>query len=134
MLMGGIQIRVLNGETDLNFGAIYENAVAQELTAHGFAVRYYNSSAFGEVDFLVEKDCAVLSIEVKSGKHYKRHRALDKLLECDEYGIESAFVFDDDAMESAGKVYYAPIYMVMFLQKDSLPATMIYDVGKPLEL
>ena len=43
-------------------------------------------------------------------------------------------MFDDDAMESAGKVYYAPIYLVMFLQKDSLPATMIYYVGKPLEL
>ena len=134
MLMGGIQIRVLNGETDLNFGAIYENAVAQELTAHGFAVRYYNSSAFGEVDFLVEKDCAVLPIEVKSGKHYKRHRALNRLLECDEYGIESAIVFDDDAMDAVGKVFYAPIYMVMFLKKDSLPASMIYDVGKPLEL
>ena len=134
MLMGGIQIRVLTGETDLNFGAIYENAVAQELTAHGFAVRYYNSSAFGEVDFLVEKDCAVLPIEVKSGKHYKRHRALDKLMECDEYGIESAIVFDDDAMEVVGKVFYAPIYMVMFLKKDSLPASMIYDVGKPLDL
>ena len=134
MLMGGIQIRVLNGETDLNFGAIYENAVAQELTAHGFAVRYYNSSTFGEVDFLVEKGCAVLPIEVKSGKHYKRHRALNRLMECSEYGIESAIVFDDDAMNVAGKVFYAPIYMVMFLKKDPLPVNMIYDVGKPLEL
>ena len=43
-------------------------------------------------------------------------------------------VFDDDAMDVVGKVFYAPIYMVMFLKKDSLPANMIYDIGKPLEL
>ena len=55
-------------------------------------------------------------------------------MECDEYRIESAIVFDDDAMDVVGKVFYAPIYMVMFLKKDSHPANMIYDVGKPLEL
>ena len=132
MLMGGIQIRVLNGETDLNFGAIYENAVAQELTAHGFAVRYYNSSAFGEVDFLVEKDCAVLPIEVKSGKHYKRHRALTHLLSDPEYDFPEAIVFDDDALKVEGRIRYMPIYMAMFLQKDVFPDKMIYDIGSPV--
>ena len=133
MLMGGIQMRVLNGEADMNFGAVYENAVAQELTAHGFAVRYYNSSSFGEVDFIVEKDCEVLPIEVKSGKHYKRHRALNKLMGSGEYGIASAIVFDDNAMDVVGNVFYAPIYMVMFLEKDTMPDTMVYDIGKPLQ-
>ena len=40
MYMGGIQVKILNGETEINFGSIYENAVAQELTAHGFAPTY----------------------------------------------------------------------------------------------
>ncbi len=134
MFMDGIQVRVLNGETDINFGALYENVVAQEMTAHGFEVKYYNSSAFGEVDFVVEKDGAVLPVEVKSGKHYKRHRALGRLLECPEYDIPSAVVFDDDAMSVSGRIFYAPVYMMMFLVKDVLPAKMIYEIGEPLRM
>ena len=130
----GIQLRILNSELDINFGSVYENAVAQELVAHGFLPSYYSSREHGEIDFVLETGGKILPIEVKSGKHYKRHRALNKLMECDEYGIESAIVFDDDAMDVVGKVFYAPIYMVMFLKKDSLPANMIYDIGKPLEL
>ena len=132
--MDGIQLRILNSELDINFGSVYENAVAQELVAHGFLPSYYSSREHGEIDFVLETGGKILPIEVKSGKHYKRHRALNKLMECDEYGIESAIVFDDDAMDVVGKVFYAPIYMVMFLRKDSLPANMIYDIGKPLEL
>ena len=132
--MDGIQLRILNSELDINFGSVYENAVAQELVAHGFLPSYYSSREHGEIDFVLETGGKILPIEVKSGKHYKRHRALNKLMECDEYGIESAIVFDDDAMDVVGKVFYAPIYMVMFLKKDSLPANMIYDVGKPLRL
>ena len=134
MFMDGIQVRVLNGETDINFGALYENVVAQELTAHGFEVKYYNSSAFGEIDFVVEKDGAVLPVEVKSGKHYKRHRALGKLMESEEYDIPSAVVFDDDAMSVSGRIFYAPVYMMMFLEKDVLPAKMIYEIGEPLRM
>ena len=134
MFMDGIQVRVLNGETDINFGALYENVVAQELTAHGFEVKYYNSSAFGEVDFVVERGGTVLPLEVKSGKHYKRHRALGKLLESAEYDIPSAVVFDDDSMSVSGKIFYAPIYMMMFLVKDELPAKMIYEIGEPLRM
>ena len=36
MYMDGIQFRLLSGETDMNFGSVYENFVAQELCAHGF--------------------------------------------------------------------------------------------------
>ena len=132
--MDGIQLRILNSELDINFGSVYENAVAQELVAHGFLPSYYSSREHGEIDFVLETGGKILPIEVKSGKHYKRHRALNKLMECDEYGIESAIVFDDNAMDVVGKVFYAPIYMVMFLKKDSLPANMIYDIGKPLEV
>ena len=71
---------------------------------------------------------------MKSGKHYKRHRALTRLLEDEEYGIEEAIVFDDDAFKVEGKIVYAPIYMMMFLEKDELAETMICDIGEPLEI
>ena len=132
MYMGGIQVKILNGETEINFGSVYENAVAQELTAHGFAPTYYNSSAHGEIDFVIERDGCVLPVEVKSGKHYKRHRALAHMMDEPEFGLSSAVVLDDDALGTEGGVFYAPIYMMMFLEQKRLPERMIYDIGAPI--
>ena len=131
--MDGIQLKILNGEEDINFGSVYENAVAQELSAHGFGeLTYYASNRHGEVDFVLEKDGGVLLVEVKSGKHYKRHRALGRLLADPEYEIGNAIVFNDEALRDEGEIRYAPIYMCMFLEKDSLPERLIYDIGAPV--
>lgn len=64
----GIQLRIIEGGSDINYGSVYENAVAQELTAHGFNTYYYNNKKRGELDFVVEMQGGVLPIEVKSGK------------------------------------------------------------------
>ena len=127
--MDGIQLKILNGEADINFGSVYENAVAQELSAHGFGeLTYYASNRHGEVDFVLEKDGGVLLIEVKSGKHYKRHRALKRLLSDPEYEIGKSIVFNDDALKDEDEIRYVPIYMCMFLEKDSMPEKLIYDI------
>ena len=131
--MDGIQLKILNGEEDINFGSVYENAVAQELSAHGFGeLTYYASNRHGEVDFVLEKDGGILLIEVKSGKHYKRHRALKRLLSDPEYEIEKSIVFNDGTLEDEGNIRYEPIYMSMFLEKDTLPEELIYDIGAPV--
>ena len=131
--MDGIQLKILNGEEDINFGSVYENAVAQELSAHGFGeLTYYASNRHGEVDFVLEKDGGILLIEVKSGKHYKRHRALKRLLSDPEYEIGKSIVFNDGTLEDEGNIRYEPIYMSMFLEKDTLPEELIYDIGAPV--
>ena len=132
--MDGIQLKILNAELDVNFGSVYENVVAQELLAHGFSPFYYASRVHGEVDFMLEVKGMVLPVEVKSGKHYRRHRALNRVLSEKTYGIKEAIVFDDSALEVEGGIFYAPIYMVMFLKKDEFPEKMIYTVGSPLEV
>lgn len=66
----GIQLKILNHETSINFGAIYENVAAQELAAHGYALYFYNNKKWGEVDFLIEEKGEVIPIEIKSGKDY----------------------------------------------------------------
>ena len=130
--MDGIQLKILNGETDINFGSVYENVVAQEFVAHGFIPVYYSSSVHGEIDFVLENDGKVLPVEVKSGKHYKRHRALKRVLSEENCKIEKAIVFNDDRLEDDGRIRYAPVYMCMFLEKDTMPEHMIYDVGNPI--
>ena len=72
-----------------SIGAIFENFVAQELVTHGFEPKYYNSSKFGEIDFIVEHDGHAVPIEVKGSKHYARHSALSRLMSDPEYDFPS---------------------------------------------
>ena len=123
----GIQIRIIKGDKDINFGSIYENAVAQELVAHGIVPYYYNNKKRGELDFVIELGGKVMPIEVKSGKDYETHRALSNIMDCAEYDLPEAIVFNNDNLRVAGKIVYAPIYMAMFLEKDNL-APSFYKV------
>ena len=115
----GIQMRIIKGDKDINFGSIYENAVAQELVAHGIVPYYYNNKKRGELDFVIELGGKVLPIEVKSGKDYEAHRALSNIMDCAEYDLPEAIVFNNDNLRVAVKMVYAPIYMAMFLEKDN---------------
>lgn len=114
----GIQLKILQGETDINFGAVYENAVAEELYAHGWELYYFNSKKQGELDFLLERDAEVIPLEVKSGKYYQRHNALTNVMGNDEYKIRQAIVLCNDNLSQEGRVLNLPIYMLMFIHKE----------------
>lgn len=113
----GIQLRIITGDKSINFGSIFENAVAQELVAHGIDVYYYNNKKRGELDFVIELDGKVVPFEVKSGKDYEVHRALTNILDCSEYDIPEAIILNNENIKVKGKYIYAPIYMVMFIEK-----------------
>ena len=113
----GIQVRIIKGDKDINYGSIYENAVAQELVAHGLWPYYYNSKKRGEIDFVIERNGKVLPLEVKSGKDYTYHRALSNIMDCDEYDIPEALVMNNDNLYVDGRITYVPVYMVMCLEK-----------------
>ena len=119
----GIQMRIIKGDKDINFGSIYENAVAQELVAHGITPYYYNNKKRGELDFIIELNGKVLPIEVKSGKDYETHRALSNIMDCEEYDLPEAVVFNNDNLHVADNIVYAPIYMAMFLEKNNAAPT-----------
>lgn len=99
MYADGIQVKILNKEKDINFGSVYENAVAQELRAHGFDLYYFNNKKQGELDFVMEYQGGILPIEVKSGKDYMRHRALDNVLKNSQYEISEAIVFCNENIQ-----------------------------------
>lgn len=128
MYGNGIQLKILKRDSDINFGAIYENAAAQELKAQGFLLYYFNGKKTGELDFVIESDGKVIPIEIKSGKKYKNHSALNNVLANKSFGIENAYVFHGKNTESKGKITYYPIYMLMFVQKNDLPADTVYKI------
>ena len=103
----------------LNAGGIYENAVAQELISKGFKLYYYNSNRLGELDFVIEYKNKALPIEVKSGKDYIIHSAMNNCLSNPEYQMQEGIVFANCNVSKKDKVVYLPIYMIMFLQKDT---------------
>lgn len=128
MYMDNIQVKILNGEKSINFGAVYENVAAQELKAHGFDLYYFNSKKQGELDFLIERDGNVLPIEIKSGKDYTKHAALSNVLANEGYAIPEAYVFQNDNVSQAGKITYYPIYMLMFVRKQDQRGDLIYTI------
>ena len=121
MYGGDIQVRLLSS-LNVNYGAAFENLVAQELYAHGFTIDhdlfYFNSKKQGELDFVVEYQGEVLPIEVKSGKAYERHRALSNIMDNEEYAIPEAIVFCQENIQVKNRLVYLPIYMLMFLQHE----------------
>ena len=121
MYGGNIQTRLLSKDANINYGAVFENLVAQELYAHGFApdhfLYFFNSKKQGELDFVLEYDNRVLPIEVKSGKDYARHNALSNVMDNPEYDIPQAYVFCNENVQVKERVAYLPIYMITFLEQ-----------------
>lgn len=110
---------VLNDIAGINLGSLYESAVAQELKAHYNKLFYYDNKQKGEVDFLVDDSSttSVLPVEVKSGKDYMVHSALNNLMSVPDYHIASSIVFSNDReVRTKGNILYLPIYYVMFME------------------
>ncbi len=113
---------VMSDIKSINLGSIYETVVAQELKAHGFDLYYYDNKKNGEVDYLIDDadNLSNIPIEVKSGKDYTIHSALDKFLANEEYNIKKAYVLSNEQKVYTERgITYLPIYYVMFLENIS---------------
>lgn len=125
-LLYGTNINAVLGDVlSINLGSVYESVVAQELHAHGFQLHYYDNKQRGEVDFLIDNydSLTVLPIEVKSGKDYKVHSALDRFIATPDYHISRAIVLSNEqnVYEERG-IMYMPIYYVMFMENKAVMA------------
>lgn len=121
------KIELINKNGEVNNGAHFENAVTQQLTANGFEPYFCKKKNVGELDFVIEMNGKVVPIEVKSGKAYKKHKALDNFISIPDYHIEKAYVFSVGNVETEGVVTYLPIYMCYLLQEQKI-GRMIVDL------
>ena len=109
---------VLNEENSINLGSVYESVVAQELKAHNKSLFYYDNKTKGEVDYLIDDydNLSILPIEVKSGKDYYVHTALNHFVSNEDYRINKAIVLSNERnVIVKDKIFYMPIYYSMFL-------------------
>lgn len=123
--MGDIQFEILNDNMSVNMGSILENVFAQELVAHGFELRYFNKQCVGELDFVVQKGSSVLALEIKSGKNYTMHAALNNALEVKDWSLDSGIVFCKGNVAQDGKITYLPWYMIMFLEQNVIKSLKV---------
>ena len=124
-----LQKSIVNNEDDINYGAIYENAVSQLLTAHGFELYYYNNKKRGEIDFVLEYEDDVYIMEIKSGKSYNRHRALSNVVGENLNGIKKGYVYGNCNVYRDDNIQYYPIYMVDFIRNDDENEKLIYKIN-----
>ena len=113
---------VLDDVKSVNLGSVYESVVASELIAHGHKLFYYDNRNKGEVDYLIDDydSLSVVPIEVKSGKDYTVHSALNTFVQNEDYHIKKAFVVSNERnVTQNGKITYIPIYYIMFFYADS---------------
>ena len=105
-----IQWQVLQGDLDINEGALTENYVAAELVKKGYTLHYYDHKSRQELDFLIAKDNKIDILEVKSGNDYKRHASLDTAMQKQDIPLGESIVFCKFAMEKEGDIQYIPLY------------------------
>ena len=113
---------VLEDVRSINLSSVYESVVAQELRAHGHKLFYYDQRKQGEVDYLIDNYTTMSPhpIEVKSGKDYTVHSALNNLLGNPDYHIPTATVVSNEReIRQDGKVTYMPVYLVMFMESNA---------------
>ena len=130
-ILYGNNIRaILDDENSINLGSVYETVVASELIAHGYKLFYYDNRSKGEVDYLIDDydSLSAVPIEVKSGKDYTVHSALNTFVKNEDYHIKKAYVVSNERdVTTNGKVIYIPIYYIMFFQADAGKDTYMGD-------
>lgn len=114
------KIELINKNAEVNNGAHFENAVAQQLTANGFEPYFCKKKNIGEMDFAIEMSGKVIPIEVKSGKAYKSHKTLDNFMNVTDYHLNKAYVFSVENVETDGNITYLPIYMCYLLKEKKI--------------
>lgn len=111
--------KLLADKLPANLGSVYENAVAQELVAHGKNLYYHtwaNEKAKRnyEIDFFVPEGKKIAPVEVKSS-NYKTHASLDNFITKYSERIGSQYLVCTKDLQKDGTVLCMPAYMSCFL-------------------
>jgi len=126
--MENIQFGILNGDLSVNMGSILENTMASQLKSNGYSLYYFDTKRHGEIDFVIQNGTHIELVEVKSGKDYKKHNAMDNIRDVSEWKIEKSYVLCNDNLHAENGIKYLPWYMIMFIKPDKIETGTIFEV------
>ena len=111
--------KLFHSKLAANLGYMYENIVAQTLSAKGDNLFYHTfpsetSNHSNEIDFIIARKNKICPIEVKSSG-YKQHASLDRFrVKFRDRILNSYVIYTKDYQQAEG-VEYVPVYMAQFL-------------------
>lgn len=111
--------KLLSDKLTANLGIVYENAIAQILSANGYKLYYHtyydrNQKRNFEIDFIIPEGNKIVPIEVKSS-NYRKHTSLDRFSEKYSERIAKKIVIHTKDVSYEKSILYLPIYLSMFL-------------------
>lgn len=110
--------KLLNDKLSTNLGYIYENIIAQMLTASGIKLFYYtwpkdNTHSY-EIDFLLSRGTKLHPIEVKSSG-YNTHKSLDTFCQKFSHIVEQRYLIYTKDLRKDKETLLLPVYLTPFL-------------------
>ena len=111
--------KLMSDKLDANLGYVYENMVAQMLTAAGNRLFYYTfPTETGkhnyEIDFLLSRGNKICPIEVKSSG-YKRHASLDAFCQKFSNRVLQRYLIYTKDLQKDEQTLFLPVYLSQFL-------------------
>lgn len=111
--------KLMSDKLDANLGYVYENMVAQMLTAAGNRLFYYTfPTETGkhnyEIDFLLSRGNNICPIEVKSSG-YKRHASLDAFCQKFSNRVLQRYLIYTKDLQKDEQTLFLPVYLTQFL-------------------
>ena len=110
--------KLLNDKLSANLGYVYENIIAQMLTASGNKLFYYtwakDSTHNYEIDFLLSRGAKLHPIEVKSSG-YNSHSSLDAFCEKYSHIIDKRYLIYTKDLNKDEQTILLPVYMTQFI-------------------
>lgn len=111
--------KLLNDKLSVNLGYLYENVVAQMLTATGNDLFYYTflnkkQKRNYEVDFIISKRNKICPIEVKSS-NYRRHTSIDAFYQKFSSRILNRYIIHTKDISKDKDILCLPVYLTQFI-------------------
>lgn len=117
-----IYSKLLGDKLPADLGYLYENAVAQMITASNRNTYYHtwekaNSTHYYEVDFLLQDKTKLLPLEVKSSAT-KKHESIDVFCKKFSKHISRAILLSQKDVGKDNNLKLKPIYMLPFILEE----------------
>ncbi len=111
--------KLMSDKLDANLGYVYENIVAQMLTAAGNRLFYYTFPTDTgkhnyEIDFLLSRGNKICPIEVKSSG-YKRHASIDAFCKKFSSRVLQRYIIYTKDLQKDEQTLFLPVYLTQFL-------------------
>ena len=113
--------KLISDKLSVDLGYVYENVIAQMLTAAGNRLFYYTWPTDSgkhnyEIDFLLSRGNKIVPIEVKSSG-YKQHVSLDKFMDKFSNRISEGYIIYTKDLKREGNITYLPAFLTPLLLK-----------------